>query len=275
MDRIQISELITSRLEMKATELKSQFQSSSDKIGYFFVDYLLPNDLALELHNKFPSQEDMVLKKSLREHKNIAAQMDQYDPLLEEAIYAFQQSNILRAIKEITDIEALEPDAYLYAGGLSSMSQGQFLNPHLDNSHDKDRDRWRVLNLLYYVTPDWELQDGGHLEVWPEGLEGKQITIPSSFNRLVVMATHQESWHSVSPVVKNDSRKCISNYYFSENPLRESDRFHVTTFRGRPENKLTDKILQADSFLRTSIRKVFKKGIVKNPHVYKKGEDQT
>ena len=32
------------------------------------------------------------------------------------------------------------------------MPQGNYLKPHLDNSHDRDRKRYRVLNLLYYVT---------------------------------------------------------------------------------------------------------------------------
>ena len=32
----------------------------------------------------------------------------------------------------------------------------------------------------------------------------------------------------------------VSNYYFSKKPLLETDDFHVTSFRGRPENKLTD-----------------------------------
>ncbi len=273
MNRFEISELIANRLSEEKTSLKAKFESSTDQIGHFYIDDLLPEELAKELHSKFPSQEKMVLKKSLREHKNVAAQMDLYDPLLEEAIYAFQQPNVVEIIHEITGISELEPDDNLYAGGLSSMSQGQFLNPHLDNSHDKDRNRWRVLNLLYYITPQWTEQDGGHLEIWPNGLEEEQTTIHSSFNRLAVMATHQDSWHSVSPVQKNDRRQCISNYYFSKHPLREDDRFHVTTFRGRPENKWTDKILQADSLLRSSLRKVFRKGVVKNPHVYnrKKG----
>jgi hypothetical protein len=64
----------------------------------------------------------------------------------------------------------------------------------------------------------------------------------------------------------------VSNYYFSKTPLQDSDTFHVTSFRGRPEDKLTDAVLQLDSALRMGIRKVFKKGITENPHVYKKDD---
>jgi Rps23 Pro-64 3,4-dihydroxylase Tpa1-like proline 4-hydroxylase len=150
------------------------------------------------------------------------------------------------------------------------MAYKQFLNPHLDNSHDKDRNQWRVLNLLYYVSPNWEESYGANLELWPNGLNKKQITIHSKFNRLVVMATHNKSIHSVSEVNFDGFRCCVSNYYFSKKPLKNTDSFHVTSFRGRPENKLTDLILKIDTFLRMTIRKVFKKGIKENPHVYKK-----
>ena len=84
------------------------------------------------------------------------------------------------------------------------------------------------------------------------------------------MATHQSSWHSVSPVLVNSSRNCVSNYYFSNNPLQANDKFHVTTFRGRPEQIITNQILKIDSSIRMNIRKIFKKGIVENPHLYKK-----
>jgi Rps23 Pro-64 3,4-dihydroxylase Tpa1-like proline 4-hydroxylase len=162
------------------------------------------------------------------------------------------------------------PDEFLYAGGLSMMGNKQFLNPHLDNSHDKERERWRVLNLLYYITPDWKEEYGGNLELWPDGLQNDQINIHSKFNRLVIMVTHNKSLHSVSPVVYDGFRCCISNYYFSKKPVFATDKFHVTSFRGRPEHKFIDTILKIDTFLRMSVRKIFKTGIRENPHVYKK-----
>jgi len=270
MKRNEYSTLILQSLTENKEQLKKQFASSKSQIGYFFVDNLLPEELVLELCNSFPKANEMVLKKSIREDKYVAAQMNLYNPILEEIIYAFQDKRIVALIGEICEISEMIPDENLYAGGISMMGNKQFLNPHLDNSHDKDRELWRVLNLLYYITPNWEEEYGGNLELWPNGLSKPQITIHSKFNRLAIMATHNGSLHSVSPVVFEGFRCCVSNYYFSKNPLLETDDFHVTSFRGRPENKFTDLILQADSFLRMTIRKVFKKGIKENPHVYKK-----
>ena len=270
MKRSEIANLICNRLTENSTILKTQFLKSKDTIGYFFIDNLLPEELAIEIQDKFPSTEEAVRKKNLREFKFTAYQMDAYDALLEEVIYAFQDKRVIQIVSEICGLEKLYGDENLYAGGLSLMEKDNFLNPHLDNSHDKDRDRWRVLNLLYYVTPDWSAAHGGNLEIWPNGLKQPQITIESTFNRLVVMTTHQNSWHSVSKVTTGRIRRCVSNYYFSDSPILPSDTFHMTTFRGRSSEKVRDLILRIDNGLRANVRRFFKKGVRENPHQYKK-----
>lgn len=272
MNRIDLANLIFDKLNSEKEQLKFQFRNSNSGIGYFFIDDVLPVEIAAKIGAAFPEPVQMVLKKSLRENKYVAAQMNLYHPLLEEIVYAFQDKRIVDIIGEICNIKHPIPDENLYAGGISLMGNKQFLNPHLDNSHDKDRNLWRVLNLLYYVTPDWEEAYGGNLELWPNGLDAEQITIHSKFNRLAVMETHNKSLHSVSPVVFDGYRRCVSNYYFSHSPLLESDTFHVTSFRGRPENKFSDLVLRTDTFIRMTLRKVFKKGIKENPHVYKKDQ---
>ncbi len=272
--RTQLAQMILHRLSEKAAELSAMFADTQNGIGYFFIDDLLPEAIALEIHEAFPPLEKMTHKKSIREDKFVAAQMDRYHPLLEEAIYAFQDPRVVALFGDICRIPGLVPDEYLYAGGISAMAHKQFLNPHLDNSHDRDRNRWRVLNILYYVTPGWQPEFGGNLELWPAGLKGEPVTIHSKFNRLALMATHNGSLHSVSPVVHEGVRCCVSNYYFSDQPLSTEDRFHVTVFRARPGQKLTDAALLLDGWLRMALRKIFRKGVRENPHVYKRKPDQ-
>lgn len=271
MTKEKMSDLIFSKIEDNKEKLIAQFQNSKNEIGFFYLDNLFPEEIALQIHTNFPKSSEMTLKRSLREDKYITAQMNSYHAILEDVIYAFHDERIVKQIAQICSIKECFPDDKLYAGGISLMEKNQFLNPHLDNSHDKDRERWRVLNLLYYVTPNWELENGGNLEIWPKGLKEKQTTIVSKFNRLVVMATHNKSLHSVSPINSIEERKCVSNYYFSTGPLEAADTFHVTSFRGRPENKFSDIILQTDTWLRMNLRKLFKKGVKENPHYYKKG----
>ncbi len=269
-NRVQLADYILKSLSDNEEQLKNQFQNDISSIRSFYLDDLLPEEITNQIHQVFPKPEQMVLKRSIREDKYVAAQMNLYNPLLEEIIFAFQDERIVEKVGEICGIDNPIPDENLYAGGISMMGNGQFLNPHLDNSHDKDRNLWRVLNLLFYVTPNWEEEYGGNLELWPDGMNNKQITIHSKFNRLAVMETHNDSLHSVSPVVFEGYRCCVSNYYFSDKPMRKEDTFHVTSFRGRPENKITDLVLRFDAKLRMMVRKIFKKGIKENPHVYKK-----
>ncbi|RIA10420.1 Rps23 Pro-64 3,4-dihydroxylase Tpa1-like proline 4-hydroxylase [Flavobacteriaceae bacterium MAR_2010_72] len=268
--RVEISKLIFERLKENMEHLSSQYDTSKFDIGYFFIDDLLPAELAKQCFEVFPKASQMKCLKSLREYKYVSAQMDKHHELLENILYAFQDEKIIKLIGEICNIDSLYADETLYAGGLSLMKKKNFLHPHLDNSHDAERERWRVLNLLYYVTPEWSTKNGGHLELWPNGPKKEPIIIESKFNRLVVMATHSSSWHSVNEVLIENNRCCISNYYFSDLPLKETDKFHITKFRGRPEDRFTNFILDFDSSLRMLIRKVFKKGIRKNPHGYTK-----
>ncbi len=268
MNRSEYAAIIESRLSAEKDRLHDEFHRYP--IQSCYIDNLLPEEEVDRIWRSFPDKSTMMLKKSLREYKYVAAQMNKYDPVLEEIIYAFQQPAVVRMVTEITNIDDMHPDENLYAGGISLMAKDNFLNPHLDNSHDKDRNMYRVLNLLFYVTPDWTQESGGNLEVWDEGPSGKPREFVSKFNRLVLMATHKGSWHSVNQVKVDRSRCCVSNYYFSPRPIEGREYFHVTSFRGRPEQPVRDLVLLGDIALRQGVRKVFKKGVVANPHVYKK-----
>lgn len=269
LNRVNLATLIYERLVEKKNELCNDFLKKG-QINSCFLDDLLPVDIATEIYNAFPSPEEMAIHKSLRENKRVAAQMDLYNPLLEEIVFAFQDERIVKIVEEITGIQEMIPDEYLYAGGISLMAHGNFLNPHLDNSHDNDRENYRVLNLLYYVTPDWVIENGGNLELWDKGTKKAQRIIHSKFNRLVLMITNKSSYHSVSKVVSGGKRCCVSNYYFSKNPAENEEYFHVTSFYGRPEEPVKNIFLKLDATLRNLVRKFSKKRIVKTKHIYKK-----
>jgi len=271
MNRTQLADLILAKLEANKQALKKDFMAKG-RINTCYIDDLLPEEIAREIYAAFPDPATMGEHRSLRENKKIAAQLNKYNPLLEEITYAFQDPRVVNVTAEFTGLKGMTPDEFLYAGGISLMSKGNFLNPHLDNSHDNERQRYRVINLLYYVTPDWKQEYGGNLELWDDGMgiNKKQRTIEAKFNRLVFMITNKKSYHSVSKVVQNGNRCCVSNYYFSEVPAEDHSYFHVTSFYGRPEEVIKQVLLPIDNFLRMAVRKVFPKGIRKTKHIYKK-----
>jgi Rps23 Pro-64 3,4-dihydroxylase Tpa1-like proline 4-hydroxylase len=265
--RDELAAMMLQRLDEAAENAKAQFAASTT-CQSFVVDDLLPPDVAQEIFQAFPAPSAMRERKTMREHKYVAAQMNRYHPLGEEALFAFHDPRIIERVARITGMTELEADPQLYAGGLSLMGRHNFLNPHLDNSHDNSRRVYRVLNLLYYVSPDWQEDNGGNLELWPDGVRRNPTTIVSRFNRLVVMTTGPQSWHSVSHVKVDAPRCCVSNYYFSKQPVGGKDYFRVTTFRGRPEQPVRDLVLRVDAALRQAIRAFKPTGIVKTTHIY-------
>lgn len=254
---------VLARLDESADEIAKDFQSAKPiKTKYTAIDDLLPDELARRIFAAFPPFDQMRLLDSFREKKYTSKSLDQYDPLIADITFAFQDERIIKKIAELTGIKEPHGDPKLYAGGISAMAKGHFLNPHLDNSHDLNQKHYRVLNLLYYCSPDWNPEFGGNLELWNEDVT-EAVEIPSLFNRLVLMSTNDKSWHSVNEVRAEGARCCISNYYFSPISPNGYETTHVTYFKARPEQKLRRLLTKADSDLRTVLRKVKKSGFSK------------
>ena len=182
---------------------------------HFFVDNLLPEGFVNEVFEAFPKDgRGFIQQRSFREKKRTLAQFSKLESssqkIIEQITTSFQTPEVIRVIGDVLSIPDLEADPLLYAGGASMMFEGDFLNPHIDNSHDANREKYRRLNLLFYVSPDWKLENGGNFELWDNKVESPKSII-SKFNRLVVMETNKQSFHSVSPVLTSHPRCCISN----------------------------------------------------------------
>lgn len=237
MTREELTQIVLSRLDGSITEQWAQ-PAVGTATRYAVVEDLLPTDITREIFEAFPKDaEGFRTLKSFREHKRQAFDLSGFPPILSDITYALQDARVVERISELTGIRNLDGDPTLYAGGLSMMFPGQFLNPHIDNSHEASKSAYRRINTLFYVTPDWKLENGGNLELWDEAVT-TPFTIVSKFNRLVFMETNRRSWHSVSPVVDGLPRCCVSNYYFSPQSPEEDEYYHVTSYNGRPEQPL-------------------------------------
>jgi Rps23 Pro-64 3,4-dihydroxylase Tpa1-like proline 4-hydroxylase len=226
---------------------------------YWIVDDLLPIELAQTIARAFPSEDVLRQRDSLREYKRVGINFDEYDPIMEDITYVFHNDQIVKKVENITGFSQLSPDRELYAGGLSSMVKNSFLNPHLDNSHNDSKTLYRVLNLLYYVSEARNPEDGGNLLLFPKGIDQPSVLIESTFNRLVIMETNDQSYHGVTKVISETPRRCISNYYFSMKPTVKHDYLHVTSFFPFPEDRKFKVIaLFLDRNIRQHISKIYK-----------------
>jgi Rps23 Pro-64 3,4-dihydroxylase Tpa1-like proline 4-hydroxylase len=252
LDRSTLGASIAASLLARREKLSRQWQR--DPIANIQVDDLLAPDTAKALFDSFPRPERMLSRRGLGEHRYIGEQLDQYSALVRETVRAFHDPRVVAAVSELTQIRGLVAETRMGVCGVSQMDRGHFLNPHVDSAHDDDQHRnHQVVSLLYYVTPDLRLVDGGHLELWHQGPDGEATTILSKFNRLVIMATHGSAWHSVSPVRSDRHRCCLWTYYHAPSSVQPHHDHHIPVFRGRPEQKLRDLLLRADTFARQSL----------------------
>lgn len=263
--RAGLAAAIAARLERDAEALTQRWEAAHP-FRYVAIDDLLPTDYADRLAARFPSPGQMMLRSSLRERKRVGVAVEDYDPTVADALFAFQDPRVVTAVNKITGHADAVADPTLYASGISVMAQGDFLNPHIDNSHDGDRRHYRVLNLLYYVSRDWSLAHGGNLELWDVDVRHR-VTVESRFNRLVLMETHQTSWHSVERVRAAAVRRCVSNYYFAPRPIRGTSYNHVTTFTGRPEEPLKRLLLDVtDGVVLNALGRTFPQLTMRSKH---------
>jgi len=246
----QFIDLIVQRLHESREQLKKQFfQQNPIKVArHFALDNLLPTELAERIYAEFPKPRQMTLLHSYGELKTKYKSVKNTSTLLQDLHYAIQDVKVIAAIEEITEIKNQIPDLSRPAGGISAMLKGHYINPHLDSSHNPDKTLYRTVNFLYYVSPNWQLENGGNYEVWDEAVENR-IIVPSYFNRLVVMETNRRSWHSVNPVLCDRPRCCVFNYFFSKQSPEGEDYFHGSSFslfnplfKARPEQKIRRKI---------------------------------
>lgn len=126
----------------------------------------------------------------------------------------------------------LYADPGLHGGGWHIHSRGGKLNVHLDyDIHPKMHDMQRKLNLIVYLTPDWQDSWGGGLELWSHddktGKPKKCVKkISNKFNRAVLFDTTQNSWHGLPEPLncpENVYRKSLATYYM-QTPVSSTNR---------------------------------------------------
>jgi len=149
----------------------------------------------------------------------------------------------LDAMSAITGIEKLKADPEQYGGGTHENLDGHELDPHVDFNYDRATGRHRRLNLLVYLNPVWEEAWGGLIELHSDPWTPEQNHVRAFapiFNRAVIFATSERSWHGFSAIrlpagAPTRSRKSLSVYlYTDERPNHEIAPEHGTFYVPRP-----------------------------------------
>jgi len=130
--------------------------------------------------------------------------------LREEEITICQQAYLDR----LEDVRVeLNRNLYLglmsFEGHFAVYPEGGFYKPHLDR-HRETMDR--LVSVILYLNPGWQLGDGGELKIWtsPGEREGEFITVEPRMGTLVCFLAG-DFWHEVLPAQKN--RASITGWF--------------------------------------------------------------
>lgn len=195
---------------------------------YLIVDNFLEKDQAKNISQEFPSFNSDIwyCYNNPLENKKSCNNWYQFGPETYKTLLYLNSSEFIKKLQDLTGIPKLYPDIGLHGGGLHIHGRGGKLNVHLDYSIHPKLKLQRKLNLIIYLTEDWNSEWGGGLELWSHNEETKkpnkkEVVIENIFNRAILFDTTQNSWHGFpKPLTcpENTYRKSLAVYYLTDPP---------------------------------------------------------
>lgn len=205
-------------------------QYYNDPFDHWVIDDFFPESVAKELANDFVdfNHKDWYTYDNPLEVKKSMNNWWNFPPVTYNMISYFNSDVFVKEVEQITGIDFLHSDPGLHGAGWHIHGNGGKLNVHLDYSMHPKMDYERKLNLIYYLSEDWDPAWGGNLEFWQgtnKKAERKVKQIDCKFNRAVIFDTTQNSWHGFPERIncpEGKYRKSIAMYYL-KHPSESAD----------------------------------------------------
>lgn len=204
---------------------------------YHIIDNFLEEKTAIKISKEFPQYNSDVwfCYDNPLENKKSCNNWYYFGSETYKTLSFLNSPEFIQKLQELTGISRLYPDIGLHGGGLHIHGTGGKLNIHLDYSIHPKLKLQRKLNLIIYLTEDWNPEWGGNLEFWSHNKENNKpdkrfITVNNVFNRAVLFDTTQNSWHGFpEPLICPDDkyRKSLAVYYVTDPPEGVDTRFRA------------------------------------------------
>jgi hypothetical protein len=251
-------------------QLRAQARRSTP-VPNLLIDNFLAEPFARRIADAFPSYQEAVAVGRTFQAVNERGKVQVTDASRFPEPIA--QLNALLASPEFCDlmsyaleIPELLPDEKLIGGGMHQTSAHGHLDVHVDFNRLQDRGWHRRANILVFFNPGWQPEWGGEFELWDADVKLRQHAFLPLFNRCVVFATSDVSYHGVTAVrcPPGVSRRSFAAYYYTQQPPPGWDgQAHTTRFRARPEEFLKGTVAmpaeRARRWLTQTIRRVKQK----------------
>ena len=218
---------------MSTRLVASESYHTATPFKHLILDDFFAEEVADAIAKDYPSEDHVAWKRYLNplENKFLTNSWDVFSPLTYRVFSELNSSIFVQELEILTGVSGLASDAGLHGGGLHMHGRGGRLNLHLDYSVHPKLNLQRRLNLLVYLTPNWNEEWGGELELWAgDKFKPFQVChkIVPKFNRAIIFDTTTDSWHGLpEPIKCPDSifRRSIALYYLSQpDSTQDSDR---------------------------------------------------
>ncbi|MFN0121027.1 MAG: 2OG-Fe(II) oxygenase [Blastocatellia bacterium] len=149
-------------------------------------------------------------------HKLACAEPERIPLLPGMIIQEMSAPGFLRFIEQVTGIGKLIPDPYLKGGGLHCSGGNGVLAPHTDFHFYHDLGLFRRVNVLLYLTDNWDESCGGAFGLWRRKEEKPARLVVPAWGTMVIFRTDDQSVHGfATPVREGRWRRSIAMYYYT------------------------------------------------------------
>lgn len=219
--------------------------------NHVIIDNFFEEEYAEKLSAEFPQYDSGLwhVYDNAIEHKKTSNDWNKFPSHTYRMFEYLNSFEFIRKINLIADCD-LHSDPGLHGGGWHIHGRGGKLNVHLDYDIHPKMGLQRRLNLIIYMTKDWNSQWGGGLELWEHdevtnGPKSCSVRIENRFNRAVLFDTTQNSWHGLPEPLNCPSgvyRKSFATYYLHE-PFRNATQRKKALFAPYKEQLSDQKVL--------------------------------
>lgn len=185
--------------------------------GHMVVEDFFQQDVLKQLQSELVDEAVNFRKffgDGMQTNKTISTG-DDVPPMISLIAAKFASPEMLRYLEKLTGLKRLIPDPYYNTayGYYHIVGTGGILASHVDHSRHSSLKVPHVLNLVVYLSPDWDEKDGGSLYLYDASGKKIEQQFVCKANRAVIFACTPTAFHGVAPISKEARRRRHSLYF--------------------------------------------------------------
>lgn len=214
-------------------DIRAEFLSA-EPFHHAVIDNFFSTEIADQLCAEFPAydSDQWIYYHNALEDKKALNHWDRFPLTTYRAFEYLNSPAFVQLLTASTGIHDLKGDIGLHGGGWHAHSKGGKNNIHLDYDIHPKLGLQRKLNIIIYMTPNWNPEWGGGLEIWSHdeqtGRPKEMVKlVENRFNRAIIFDTTQNSWHGLPRELSCPPgvvRRSLAVYYLTTPPATATDR---------------------------------------------------